>query len=119
MSNLFGDWPDITTMSHINDPYTSTQAALKAIKNAKGINKHIIDELGVLYPEGTSAEKLARHLGIESSVSGNDVAKRLSNLKSKGVVEACRETILNDKGNKVTAWKLRFPPTMGESRWEP
>ena len=120
MSNLFGwDTPKPSTMSHLDDPYTSTQAALKALKTAKGITRDIINELDRIYPEGISSEELAKRLGIQSSVSGNDAAKRLSNLKSKGVVEACREKVLNAKGNPVDAYKLRFRPSDKQSRWTP
>lgn len=119
--NLFGDntLPEPHKIVHSRDPFTSSMAALKALKNAKGLNRLILDELTKVFPLGLSHEALAERLGIESSVSGNDVAKRCSTLKSKGLIEQARETSLNSKGNPVATWKLYYPPNDKQSRWEP
>ena len=117
MTDLFGFQPEEVT--HQNDPLTSLQAAHKARANAKGLNLAIIQELSKVYPLGLSDEKLAERLNIESSVTGNDVAKRRSTLKKKGVVVEAREKDVNLKGNQVSTWKLRFPPNSKESRWNP
>lgn len=118
MNNLF-DPPEPHKIVHLADPYTSSLAALKALKNAKGLNRLILDELTKEYPLGLSHEALAKRLGEDSSVSGNDVAKRCSSLKAKGLIEQARETDLNSKGNVVATWKLYYPPGDKPSRWEP
>lgn len=117
MQDLFGFQPE--EVIHQEDPHTSFQAAKKALAKAKGLNLAIIQELEKVYPLGLSDEKLAERLNIQSSVSGNDVAKRRSTLKKKGVLVEAREKDLNLKGNAVSTWKLRFPPNSKESRWTP
>lgn len=84
---------------------------MKSLRNAKGMNRDILDELGKVYPEGLTDERLAARLHVDSTVSGNNVAKRRSALTQKGLVVACKEKELNSQGNKVTVWKLYFPPT--------
>lgn len=107
LQNLF----EAARLSHNKDPYTSREAALKSLRNAKGMNLAILDELGKVYPEGLTDEKLAARLHVDSTVSGNNVAKRRSALTQKGLVVACRDKELNEAGNKVTVWKLYFPPS--------
>lgn len=98
-------------LTHNRDPYTSREAALKSLRNAKGMNRAILDELAKVYPDGLTDELLAARLHVDSTVSGNNVAKRRSALTQKGLVVACKHKDLNRAGNKVTVWKLYFPPS--------
>lgn len=107
------------TVTHSGDPWTSFEAALKARDNAKGLNLQIIEELSKVYPSGISHEKLALRLGVDSTVSGNNVAKRCSTLASKGVIEKAKATDVNSAGNSVSTWKLVFPPGSKKSKWTP
>lgn len=118
MNTLF-DSPEPHQVTHTKDPWTSYQAAMKALDNAKGMNLAILEELGKVYPLGLSDEELAERLEVHSTVSGNNVAKRRSSLTQKGLVVADKEKKTNHAGNPVTSWKLYYPPNPTVQRWEP
>lgn len=116
-NNLFESL-EAETLKHNHDPYTSREAALKSLRNAKGLNKIILDELGKVYPEGLTDEQLAERLEVDSTVTGNNVAKRRSALTQKGLIVKGGISE-NRSGNRVTVWRLYFPPNSRKSRWQP
>lgn len=118
MDNSLFNFLEAETLKHNDDPYTSREAALKSLENAKGLNKAILDELGQVYPKGLTDEQLAIRLNVDSTVTGNNVAKRRSALTQKGLI--VKEGVSQNKsGNRVTVWKLYFPPNERVSKWGP
>jgi transcription initiation factor IIE alpha subunit len=99
------DPDNIKKMYHSGDPETSRLAAQKTAKKMSELNAKILDIMDEIYPEGLTDEQLAERLNIQSTVSGNNAAKRRSKLYKDGFIEKTSERRNNKEGSPCVVWR--------------
>lgn len=96
----------IRQMTHANDTDTSKISAQRVFEKMQGLGKQVLIELAAVAPAGYTAEELATKMGIESTVSGNKVAKALSMLLKEGLVKRSGIKRRNTSGNLAMEYVL-------------
>ncbi|WNN95190.1 DNA binding protein [Microbacterium phage Magritte] len=98
--------------AHRDDPDTSREAALRDAHDSE-VKSAILNHLTTYadHPDGRvrSAPGIQRILEVRGGMEFSDeliVARRLSDLKSAGLVRDSGERVLNAKGSKVSVWEV-------------